>query len=102
MEQAKTQAQSVTLTPKQARAIVALQFEREEIARHANEQIGEIMEAFQEQGAMLALVHGMPRGDGWTYIFESTMVDGTPRIKMTAKPQDEPAPEEAQEAGDGR
>jgi hypothetical protein len=95
------QEQSVILTPKQARAVLALQFEREEIARRANEQINEIMEAFQDQGAMLAVIHQLPRGEDWVYAFESVTDEGQPRIKLTAKPAEaEPAEAEAPEEGD--
>jgi len=100
--QNKEQAQSVILTPKQARAVTALQFERQEIARQANEQIAEIMEAFQEQGRMLSLVHQLPRDEGVTYRFDSVDVDGEPRVKMTATPAkpeqpDAEMPDEPQE-----
>ena len=78
--------ESTILTPKQARAIAALQFEREEIVRQANEQIGQIMAAFQEQGRMLALVHQLPRGEDVTYRFDSVDVDGEMRVKLTAMP----------------
>jgi len=80
------QEQSVVLTPKQARAVIALQFEREEIVRQANEQIAEIMEAFQEQGRMLAMLHELPHGEGWTYQFQSVEHEDKPRIKLTANP----------------
>jgi len=100
--QNKEQAQSVILTPKQARAIIALQFERQEIARQANEQIAEIMEAFQEQGRMLSLVHQLPRDEGITYRFDSVDVDGEdkPRVKLTAVPPTPEAPAETEEAGE--
>jgi hypothetical protein len=80
----QAQEESVILTPKQARAVIALQFEREEIARQANEQIAEIVEAAQEQGRMLALVHQLPRGEGITYRFEPVAVEGEerPRVKL--------------------
>lgn len=103
--QNKEQAQSVILTPGQARAVTALQFERQEIARQANEQIGEIMEAFQEQGRLLAMVHQLPRDEGVTYRFDSIDVDGESRVKMTAMPakpeQPETPPEPDEEEGDG-
>jgi len=100
--QNKEQAQSVILTPKQARAVTALQFERQEIARQANEQIAEIMEAFQEQGRMLSLVHQLPRDEGITYRFDSVDVDGEdkPRVKLTAVPPTPEAPAETEEAGE--
>lgn len=91
----QAQEESLLLTPKQARAITALYIEREEIRRQANEQIGEIMEAFQEQGRMLALVHQLPRGNGVTYAFEDVDVDGQRRIRLTAVP----APEEEESDG---
>lgn len=86
--------QSVIITPKQRRAIDALRFERDEIVRRATEHIGEIEAAFQEQGHMLALVHGLPHGDGWTYRFEGEQVDGEARVKLIAVP---PAPGEQAE-----
>jgi hypothetical protein len=92
----KTQ-ESVILTPGQARAAIALQFEREEIIRRTNEQIAEIVEAFQEQGRMLALIHQLPRGEGWSYRFDSIDVDGEPRVKLTAVAPPEPAAEPAAE-----
>jgi hypothetical protein len=91
----QAQEESVILTPKQARAVIALQFEREEIARQANEQIAEIVEAAQEQGRMLALVHQLPRGEGITYRFEPVAVEGEerPRVKLIAvPPATEPEP----------
>jgi len=100
--QNKEQAQSVILTPKQARAIIALQFERQEIARRANEQIEEIMAAFQEQGRILAMVHQLPHGEGMKYRFDSVDVDGEdkPRVKLTAVPPTPEAPAETEEAGE--
>jgi hypothetical protein len=103
------QEESVILTPKQARAVIALQYEREEIARQANEQIAEIVEATQEQGRLLALVHQLPRSEGVTYRFEPVAVEGEerPRVKMTAvspEPEPEapePGPAEVEGQGDG-
>jgi len=89
----QVQEESVILTPKQARAVTALQFEREEIARHANEQIGQIVEAFQEQGRMLSLVHQLPRGEDVRYRFDSIDVDGESRVKLTAVPA--PVPDDS-------
>jgi hypothetical protein len=89
----EAQDQSVIITPKQARAVLALQFERQEIERRANEQIAEIMGAFQEQGRMLALMHQLPRDEGITYRFESVDVDGAPRVKLIAVPAPEPEAE---------
>jgi hypothetical protein len=92
------QEESVILTPKQARAVIALQYEREEIARQANAQIAEIVEATQEQGRLLALVHQLPRSEGVTYRFEPVAVEGEerPRVKMTAVPPAPPEPEPAE------
>jgi hypothetical protein len=45
---------------------------------------------------MLALLHELPHGDGWTYRFESVDQDGASRIKLTAQP-----PEPGTEALDG-
>ena len=90
----QTQEHSVIITPRQARAVSALQFERNEIVRQANEQIAQINEAFQEQGRILALVHELPRGDDWQYRFEDVDVDGQLRVKLTAMPREqEPEPE---------
>jgi len=97
--QNKEQAQSVILTPGQARAVTALQFERQEIARQANEQIGQIMAAFQEQGRMLALVHQLPRGEDVTYRFDSVDVDGEMRVKLTAMPPTLEPPEPETQTG---
>ena len=52
--------QSAILTLAQARAGVALEHERNEIVQAANEQLKQIADAFQEQGRILASVHGLP------------------------------------------
>jgi len=109
--------QSVIITPGQARAVTALWFERSEIVRQVNEQIGQIMGALQEQGKMLAMLHELPRGDDWQYQFQHVEVDGEMRVKLTvlpkeqepeAPPVEDPPPAEpeeqaeaAQEQGDG-
>jgi hypothetical protein len=102
----QTQEQSVIITPGQARAVSALQFERNEIVRQANEQIAQINEAFQEQGRILALVHELPRGDDWQYRFEDVDVDGQLRVKLSSLPKEQepetppvedPPPAEAEE-----
>lgn len=93
-KEAKT---SVILTPGQARAIVALEFERQEIARGANEQIGQIVAAFQEQGRLLAMVHQLPRGEKIKYRFDTVEMEGEPRLKLTALP-----PATKEEEGDGQ
>jgi hypothetical protein len=95
--------QSVIITPKQRRAIDALRFERDEIVRRANEHISEIEAAFQEQGRMLAMLHGLPHGDGFTYRFEGEEVDGETQVKLTAVPPEaeEPKDETEEEADDG-
>jgi len=82
--------QTVILTPRQARGITALEYERQEIARKANEQLNEIAEAIQEQGKMLSLVHEMPRGKDIMYRFDGVMLDGKVRIKMiVVEPEEE-------------
>lgn len=96
----KETKESVILTPKQARAVNALQFERSEIVRQANEQIGQIMEAFQEQGRLLAMVHQLPGGEGITYRFDTVDVDGEMRVKLTAELPEPEAPAEADEEKD--
>jgi len=78
------QKTSVILAGKQGRAILALFFEREEIARRANKEIVEINEAFQEQGRVLALIHQLPHNDGRHYRFETVEVEGRPRVKLTS------------------
>lgn len=87
--------QSVIVTPKQGRAVEALQFERDEILKRVNKQLAEIGEAWQEQGRMLALVHQLPTGNGITYRFDSADVDGQPRVKLTVipKPEEPEGPE---------
>jgi hypothetical protein len=92
--------QSVIITPKQRRAIDALRFERDEIVRRANEHIAEIEAAFQEQGRMLAMLHGLPHGEGFTYRFEGEEVDGETQVKLVAVPS-EPEEETEEEADDG-
>ena len=96
------QDQSVVITPGQARAVIALQFERDELVRRTNKEVGEIMRAFQEQGRMLAMVHQLPSGEGWLYRFDSVDVDGEdkPRVKLTAVPPTPEAPAETEEAGE--
>ena len=86
--------QTIILTSGQARGVTALEFERQELARKANEQLAEIAEAIQEQGRMLSLVHGMPRGEGVTYRFDGVVLDEVVRIKMTVvEPEEEPKKE---------
>jgi len=79
-----TVEQSVIITPGQARALIALQFEREEIVRRINKQMEEIAEAVQEQGHMLSLLYQLPIGKNITYRFDSVTVDDEMRIRLTA------------------
>jgi hypothetical protein len=108
-EAKQAQQQSVIITPAQRHAIDALRLERtlieqrtneavqhaQEMMRRAEEQTAKIVEAFQEQGRILALVHGLPHGDGWTYRFEAVDVDGDTRVKLIAEEQ-VPGPEPEQ------
>ena len=95
---AESQDQSVVLTPGQARGITALEYERQETAKRANAELNIIAAAIQEQGKMLSLVHGMPRGEGVTYRFDGVMLDEEVRIKMTViEPEEEVEAEEVEE-----
>lgn len=90
--------QTVILTPGQARGITALEYERQETARKANEELNTIAAAIQEQGKMLSLVHGMPRGKDVTYRFDGVMLDEEVRIKMTVVEPEEKVVEAEAEA----
>jgi len=81
--------QSVIITPAQARAVIALQFERGEIVQRVNKQMAEIAEAVQEQGRMLARIHQLLAREGVTYRFDSADVDGESRVRLTAVPKPE-------------
>ena len=100
--------ESTIITPAQARAVLALEYERAEILRRANEQLSEIHAALQEQGRMLAGVHGLARDA--QYRFESVDLAGERRIKLIAVPpvkealpsaEEPPQADAEKEQGDG-
>ncbi len=76
------------LSKSQARAVIAMVRERERIMHEANEQIGEINAALDEQAEMMRAHFGLPEG---AYIFE-----GNPNgVTLKMKPE-EKAPVEGQ------
>jgi hypothetical protein len=61
--------QTVQLTQGQARPVVAMTYERQQIIEQANAQLAAIEASFQELGRIYARIHQLPVGDGVTYQF---------------------------------